>query len=194
MSTDEYWCLLRITADCWWLLMTTGDYWYLLVICDIYWWLLMVWCWQPKDISRWPQMTPNWLKMRSGRLLTPHFLKNVNSHETSAGVVFGALLGAQDGAKIDPRSPQDGSKIVLDRFFHLLIFRFDFLSFLAPFWADLASQRGTPELGITLGGGPGILGKFEVQIRILEILLCTRLVSKNDLSGFAFPNAASVGQ
>ena len=33
---------------------------------------------------------------------------------------------AQDGTQDGPRSPQDGSKIVLDRFFCLLIFRFDF--------------------------------------------------------------------
>ena len=53
-------------------------------------------------------------------------IEKVNFHETSAGVVFGAFPGPQDGTQDDPRSPQDGSKIVLDRFFGLLIFRFDF--------------------------------------------------------------------
>ena len=62
---------------------------------------------------------PRWLLKR-------YFLKNVNFHETSAGVVSGAFPGPQDDPPNDPRSPQDGSKIVLDRFFHLLIFLFDF--------------------------------------------------------------------
>ena len=61
-----------------------------------------------------PISAPKRLKMGSGRLLTPHFFKIVIVHETSAGVVSGAFLGPQDGAKIDPRSPQDGLKSILE--------------------------------------------------------------------------------
>ena len=46
----------------------------------------------------------------------------------------------QDGTQDGPRSPQDGSKIVWDRFVCLLIFRFDFGSFLDRFWTVLGSQ------------------------------------------------------
>ena len=52
--------------------------------------------------------------------------------------VFSPKMAAQDG----PRSPQDGSKIVLDRFFHLLIFRFDFVSFSDPFWCRFGLPNG----------------------------------------------------
>ena len=47
----------------------------------------------------------------------------------SRNLTFSYGLGTffpQDGAQDGPRSPQDRSKIVLDRFFFLLIFRFDF--------------------------------------------------------------------
>ena len=42
----------------------------------------------------------------------------------------------------DPRSLQDGSEIVLDRFFGLLFFRFDFGSFSASFWCRFGFQNG----------------------------------------------------
>ena len=54
------------------------------------------------------------------------------------------LPGAQDEAKIDPRSPQDGLKTDLKRDRFLIQFFDGFLvvlgSLLAPFWAILGSQ------------------------------------------------------
>ena len=51
---------------------------------------------------------------------------------------------AQDGTQDGPRSPQDGSKIVLDRFFFVLIFRFDFGSFWDRFWCRFGLPNGAP--------------------------------------------------
>ena len=50
----------------------------------------------------------------------------------------------QDGAKNDPRSLQDGSKIVLDRFLFVLNFRFDFLSFWSRIWCRFGVPNGAP--------------------------------------------------
>ena len=68
-------------------------------------------------------------------------------------------MAAQDG----PRSTQDGSKLVLDRFFCLLIFRFVFGSFLVPFWCHFGCQNGTPGVRTNLwsgllGGSKSVLG------------------------------------
>ena len=55
--------------------------------------------------------------------------KNCFFKKTSAALGESTILGsksAQDGTQDGPRSPQDGSKIVLDRIFFVLIFRFDF--------------------------------------------------------------------
>ena len=72
--------------------------------------------------SFWPNLTlkrppktaplghPNRPKIVPRRVLRTLLFKNVDFHEISAGVVSGAFLGPQDGAKIDPRSPQEGLK------------------------------------------------------------------------------------
>ena len=70
---------------------------------------------------------------------------------------------AQDGTQDGPRSPQDGSKIVLDRFFCLLNFRFVFASFLVPFWCRFGLPNGSPGVGANyanrpLGGSKTVLG------------------------------------
>ena len=57
-----------------------------------------------------PKLVP---EPSSNRLI----FEKVIVHETSAGVVFRAFPGPQESTQNDPRSPQDGSKIVLDRFF-----------------------------------------------------------------------------
>ena len=59
---------------------------------------------------------------RFGALVGPSWSQDrlrtvLNFHEISAGVVFGAFPGPQDGIPDGSRSPQDGPKIVLDRFF-----------------------------------------------------------------------------
>ena len=79
--------------------------------------------------------------------LNRFIFEKVNFHETSAGVVSGAFPGPQDDTQNDPRSPQDGSKIVLDRVFRLLLFRFDFVSFSVPFWCRFGLPNGSP--GVT---------------------------------------------
>ena len=56
-------------------------------------------------------------------------IEKVNFSKNEPRVGHSTILrskSAQDGTQDGPRSTQDGSKIVLDRFFHLLIFRFDF--------------------------------------------------------------------
>ena len=61
---------------------------------------------------------------------------------------------AQDGTQDGPRSPQDGSKIVLDRFFCLLNFRFVFASFLVPFWCRFGLPNGSPGVRANRCSGP----------------------------------------
>ena len=61
-----------------------------------------------------------------GTVFVPSYHRKSDFHETSAGVMFGAFPGPQESTQNDPRSTQDGSKIVLDQVFGLLIFRFDF--------------------------------------------------------------------
>ena len=93
------------------------------------------------DVDFWSSWGPSWVPLGGHfrscwRLFRPKLvsepssnrlnIEKVNVHETSAGVVFGAVPGPQDGAKIDPRSLQDGSTIVLGRLFFVLTFRFDF--------------------------------------------------------------------
>ena len=107
----------------------------------------------------WEQNRP---KIVPRRVLRPLLFENVDSHETSAGVVFGAFSGPQDGAKIDPRSPQDGLKTDLKcdrfsrRFFHRFLIVLDlccsssffdsiFDRFGIDLGAALASQMGSAE-------------------------------------------------
>ena len=63
----------------------------------------------------------------------------------------------------DPRSLQDGSKIVLDRYLFLLIYRSDLLSFWVPFWCRFGLPNGAPGGPLryanrTLGGAKTVLG------------------------------------
>ena len=88
-----------------------------------------------------PLGRPNRPKIGPNRLLRPYLFKNVNFHETSAGVLSGALPGPQDGTQNDPRSPQDGSKTIFKSFF----FR---LRFCHRFWSVLGYG---PHLGRPLG-------------------------------------------
>ncbi len=98
------------------------------------------------------KIDPSRAKFGPRWLLKRYFLKNVNFHETSAGVVSGAFPGPQDGTQNDPRSPQDGSKTNYERLFFVSNFVFDFCPFwvplwwhfgslLAPFWHPLGSQN-----------------------------------------------------
>ena len=77
------------------------------------------------------------------------FFKKTSATEGESTIL--RSKSAQDGTQDDPRSPQDGSKIVLDRFFCLLIFRFDFGSFLVPFWCRFGLPNG-PQ-GVTANWG-----------------------------------------
>ena len=61
-------------------------------------------------------------------------------HETLRFPMFLGPNGPQDGAKMDPRSLQDGSKIVLDRFFSSWFFASIFDRFWFRLGADLGSQ------------------------------------------------------
>ena len=70
------------------------------------------------------------------------FFKKTSATEGESTIL--RSKSAQDGAQDDPRSPQDVSKIVLDRFFRLLIFRFVFASFLVPCWCRFGLPNGAP--------------------------------------------------
>ena len=97
-------------------------------------------CWR---LGR-PKLVP---KPSSNRII----IQKVIFHETSAGVMFGAFPGLQESTQNDPRSPQDGSKIVLDRFFSLLHFRFVFASFWGRFWCRFELPRGPQGSARTCG-------------------------------------------
>ena len=75
---------------------------------------------------------------------------------------------AQDGTQDDPRSPQDGSKIVLDRFFSSWFFASIFDRFGIDFGDVLASQMapGEGRWAVLIGSGavqdgPKIVWKFD---------------------------------
>jgi len=107
--------------------------------------------------------------------------EKVHFHETSAGVVSGAFPGPQDGIQDDPRSPQDGSKIVLDRFVLPLDFSLRywivFGSVLVPIWPPKRLPRGATKLGF---GGP--LG-VEDGLEIVLVWFSCRLVVRDRFFG-----------
>ena len=86
--------------------------------------------------------------------LNRFIFEKVNFHETSAGVMSGAFPGPQESTQNDPRSTQDGSKIVLDRVFRFFIFRFDFESFSVSFWCRFGLPNGAPGVRANLWSGP----------------------------------------
>ena len=68
--------------------------------------------------------------------------EKVNLHEI---LRFPTLLGSSGSHMAPPKRPrslQDGSLILLDRFFSILDFRFDFGSFSAPFWVVFGRPNG----------------------------------------------------
>ena len=81
------------------------------------------------------------------RLRTILISKKRCFQKTNATIGESTILrskSAQDGAQDGPRSPQDESKIVLDRFFWLLNFHFVFALFLVPFWCRFGFRNGSP--------------------------------------------------
>ena len=81
--------------------------------------------------SSWRFFPPKWVPEPSSNRL---IFEKVILHEI---VRFPILLGPSGSHMAPPKRPrslQDGSLILLDRFFSLLDFRFDFESFSAPCW------------------------------------------------------------
>ena len=78
--------------------------------------------------------------------------------------MFGAFPGPQESTQDDLRSPQDGSKIVLDRFFGLLIFCFDFGWVLFDFFGIFFVGNFRHQQSIELGRN--------IQIEILKPRYC----------------------
>ena len=72
--------------------------------------------------SCWRLFRPKLVSERSSNRL---IFKKVIFHEIVRFPILLGQNGPQDGAKIDPRTLQDGSKIVLGRFFFVFNFRFD---------------------------------------------------------------------
>ena len=56
------------------------------------------------------KVDPRWSKLGSRRLLKRYFLKNVNFHETSAGVMSGAFPGPQDSTQKTQDRPKTGPR------------------------------------------------------------------------------------
>ena len=70
-------------------------------------------------------------------------VEKVIVHETLRFPLLFGQNGPQDEAKIDPRTLQDGSKIVLDRLFSPFDFGCDFSSFWDRFWCRFGLPNGT---------------------------------------------------
>ena len=83
--------------------------------------------------------------------------------------VFSPKMATQDG----PRSLQDESKIVLDRFFGLLHFRFDFGSFSVPFWIVFGRRNGPLE--VTPRGATRPLGESQDGLGVVLVRFLVRL-------------------
>ena len=89
-------------------------------------------------------------------------------------VRFPILLGPSGSHMAPPKGPrslQDGSLILLDRFLLTLLFRFDFCSFSDPFWAVLGCPNGplkVRERGAArpLGGSQDGLGSVLVRFLV----------------------------
>ena len=94
--------------------------------------------------SSWRFFLLKWLlEPSSNRLI----FEKIILHEI---VRFPILLGSSGSHMAPPKGPrslQDGSLIVLDRFFSTLDFRFDFGSFSIPFWERLGLPNRS--LGVT---------------------------------------------
>ena len=80
--------------------------------------------------SSWRFFPLKWLPEPSSKRL---IFEKVNFHEISRFLTLLGPPGSHMAPPKRPRSLQDGSLILLDRFCSLLDFRFDFGSFLAPF-------------------------------------------------------------
>ena len=79
--------------------------------------------------SCWRLFRPKWVPDPSSNRL---IIEKVICHETLRFPMFFGQDGLQDGAKIDPRSLQDRSKIVLDLFLFVLKFCFKNVTLLDP--------------------------------------------------------------
>ena len=97
---------------------------------------------------------PNRPKIGPRRVFRRHFIENVDFHETLRFPMVFGVFSFKMVPQNDPRSLQDGSEIVLDRFFGLLFFRFDFGSFSVPFWCRFRCQNGSPGVGANRCSGP----------------------------------------
>ena len=94
--------------------------------------------------SSWRFFPPKWVpEPSSNRLICEKVLLCEIIH-------FPILLGSSGSHMAPPKRPrslQDGSLILLDRFCSLLDFRFDFRSFSAPFWVVFGRPNGPLEVG-----------------------------------------------
>ena len=107
---------------------------------DISFWSFWARSWVPLGghfLSCWRLCRPKLVPEMSSSLLI--FEKHI-FHETHRFPIENGLTSTQDGRKIRPRLPQDGSKIVLDRLFSPFDFRFDFDCFRLRLGAVLDAQ------------------------------------------------------
>ena len=124
--------------------------------------------------SSWRFFPLKWLPEPSSKRL---IFEKVNLHEI---LRFPTLLGSPGSHMAPPKRPrslQDGSLILLDRFCSLLDFRFDFGSFSAPFWVVFGRPNGPLEvterganrpLGSSLDGLGVVLVRFLVRLAVWD--------------------------
>ena len=115
-----------------------------------------------------------WLPEPSSKRL---IFEKVNLHEI---LRFPTLLGSPGSHMAPPKRPrslQDWTLILLDRFFSLLDFRFDFGSFSAPFWVvygrpngplEVGERGATRPLGSSLDGLGVVLVRFLVRLAVWD--------------------------